>query len=157
MFGLCCFIPLPNAYYLVFTYAPIFALGISLVDFYKNRNWLDSLLPIFLLALIEVKFGILIFILLFISCSAIFYLNNDIKPLVFLGNISYSLYLTHSLVLIVFLGVGKRLNVNFEHFQLFWLFVEILLALLFAYCFYLVIEKPSISLSKRIFYKKPKD
>jgi peptidoglycan/LPS O-acetylase OafA/YrhL len=103
------------------------------------------------------QFGVSIFMLLLLSCIAIFYFNFESKLLAFLGDISYSLYLTHPLIFIIFCGIAKRLGADFNHYQLFWLFVEVSIALFFAYCFYLIIEKPSINLSKRIFYKRVKD
>ncbi|HEY4326396.1 MAG TPA: acyltransferase [Mucilaginibacter sp.] len=157
LFSLSSLIPFSNSYYLVFTYAPIFALGISLVTLYQKRSWLNTALPIFLLSMIAFKFGASIFILLLFSCIAIFYFNLVIKPLSFLGDISYSLYLTHPLTFIVFTGTAKRLHFDLNSYLLFWLFIELSLAILFAYIFYLLIEKPSLRLSKHIFYKKTKD
>jgi peptidoglycan/LPS O-acetylase OafA/YrhL len=92
--------------------------------------------------------------LLIFTSLAIPFFKVVIKPLKLLGDISYSLYLTHPLVLIVFLGVAKRLSFETIRNQLLALFVEITVATLFAYLFYCVIEKPSSDLSKRFFYNK---
>jgi peptidoglycan/LPS O-acetylase OafA/YrhL len=154
IFSLTCFIPFDNAYYLVLTYAPIFALGISLFVFYSDRKWMNLILPIILLGLIEYRFGLGVAYLLLFSSLMLFLLNALIKPLIFLGNISYSLYLTHGLCLIVFLGLAKKININLGQNQLWWLFVEVLIAMLIAFLFYLLIERPSMILSKHIFYKK---
>jgi len=156
LFSLSSLIPFSNSYYLVLNYAAIFALGISLVTLYKNRNWQNIMLPVFFLILIAFKFGIPIFILLLLCSIAVFYFTLIIKPLAFLGDISYSLYLTHTLTLIVFSGISKRLHIDLSHYKLFWLIIEVLVAALFAYIFYLLIEKPSLRLSKHIFYKKTK-
>jgi exopolysaccharide production protein ExoZ len=157
LFGLTCFIPFSIGYYLVFNYAPIFALGISLVGFYRNRNWLNIILPILLLCLIAYKFGITIFILLTICSIAILSIKIFIRSLSFLGNISYSLYLIHGLVLIVFLGVVKRFHADLNQNQLLWLFIEVSIAIISGYLFYLLIERPSLRLSKWIFYKTPSE
>lgn len=154
IFSLTCFIPIPNAFYLVFTYAPIFALGIALVSFYQNKKWVNIILPLFFLGIIVYQFGLAIFILLVISSLVMLFFKLLIKPLVFLGNISYSLYLTHYPTLLVLQGLLKRLHVDSNNNQLICLFVEVLAACFVAYLFYLLIEKPSIRLSKRIFYRK---
>ena len=156
LFSLTSLIPLPNSYYLVFNYAAIFSLGISLVTLYLNRNWQNIILPVFFLALTAFKFGIPIFILLLLSSLAVFYFTLIMKPLAFLGDISYSLYLTHPLTFIVFTGTAKRLHIDLIHYRLFWIIVEVSVASLSAYIFYLLIEKPSLRLSKHIFYKKTK-
>ncbi len=154
LFSLTCLIPFSNSYYLVLNYAPIFATGISLVNYYKNRTLSNTILPLLLLGLVEYKFGLPIFILLIFTSVAIPFFKVVIKPLKLLGDISYSLYLTHPLVLIVFLGLAKRHGFETVDNQLLALFVEITVAILFAYLFYRIIEKPSSDLSKRFFYKK---
>ncbi len=154
LFSLTCLIPFSNSYYLVFNYAPIFATGISLVNYYQKRNLSNIILPLLLLGLVEYKFGLPIFILLIFTSMAIPFFKVVIKPLKLLGDISYSLYLTHPLVLIVFLGLAKRLGVETANNQLLALFTEITMAILFAYLFYRIIEKPSSDLSKRFFYNK---
>lgn len=156
LFSLTSLIPFSNSYFLVFNYAAIFSLGISLVTLYQNKCWQNLLLPIFLLMLITFKFSSSIFILLLLSSFAIFYFNLIIKPLAFLGDISYSLYLTHALTFIVFTGSAKRLHIDLSHYKFFWLIVEVSVAILISYIFYLLIEKPSLRLSKHIFYKKTK-
>jgi exopolysaccharide production protein ExoZ len=156
IFSLSSLIHFSNSYYLVFNYAAIFSLGISLVTLYKNSSWKNIMLPLLFLILIALKFGMAIFILLLLSSFAIFYFNLIIKPLSFLGDISYSLYLIHPLTFIVFIGTAKRLHFDLNHYKLFWLTVEVLVAILSSYFFYLIIEKPSLRLSKHIFYKKTK-
>jgi exopolysaccharide production protein ExoZ len=149
-----CLIPFSNSYYIVFSYAPLFALGISLVTFYQKRNRINIIMPIFFLIVIAVKFGVPVFILLLFTCIVILYFKLAIKPLAFLGEISYSLYLTHGITFIVFSGLLKRLSITLNPWMR--LFIEIPVAIAFAYIFYLLIEKPSQHLSKRVFYKKPK-
>jgi exopolysaccharide production protein ExoZ len=154
LFSLTSFIPFPNNNILVFHYAPIFALGISLLSFYFKKKLYNAVLPLLLLILIGYKFGASIFFLLMTTCLIILTFKVVLRPLEILGDISYSLYLTHPLVFIVFLGVVKRFHVDIDNNQFLLLLVGVLTAVLFAYLFFVGIEKPSIRLSKRIFYNK---
>jgi len=153
LFSLTTLIPFSNSYYLIFNYAPIFATGISLINFYKKRNWSNSMLPFFLLVLVGYKFGLITLILLVASSCVLLYFTTFIKPFFFLGAISYSLYLTHDLVLVVTGGILKRLQVDTNQNSLFWLLFEVLSAILVAYVFYILVEKRSLKWSKRIFYR----
>lgn len=154
LFGLSSFIRWPDAYYLVFNYGTIFALGISLVTFYQNKSWLNGIIPLLLLALIWRKFGIPIFVLITISSLVVVYYNSTIRLLDFLGNISYSLYLTHTLALVVFLALMNKFHFNMVDTPAVWLGLEVLSAIAVAYVFYLLVERPSQQLSKKLFYKK---
>lgn len=153
LFTLSCLIRFPTIY-VVFTYAPIFGLGISLVNYYLEPKWFNLILPFFCLAFVEIKFGIPIFILVLLTSLTILYLKKNIPLLGFLGDISYSLYLIHTLVLLLVSGLNKKLGVDMEHNQLLWLFLQVIFAIVFSYFYYLLIEKPSVNFSKKIFYKK---
>lgn len=155
LFTATCFINFSNGYYIVFTYAPFFALGISLVSLYQQpKDWVKSILPSLLLVLIAYKFGFAVFLLLSACSIAIILLRLYNRVLFYLGQISYSLYLTHSLMYIVVVGFLKKSNADLQQNQLGWLAIEVLMAIGFAHLFYRLIEKPSLSLSKKIFYKK---
>jgi peptidoglycan/LPS O-acetylase OafA/YrhL len=154
VFSFTCFFQFSNSYYLVITYAPIFALGISLVTFYSDRNPRNLILPAIIFLLIAFKFGWLICSLLLVSSLIILYFDVIIRPLLLLGDISYSLYLTHGLTFILFVGFGKRLNFEFHHCKLVWLIIEVIIAIAIAYVFYILIEKPSLQFSKRVSYNK---
>lgn len=143
-------------YYLVSTYAPIFCLGISLVDVVNDRKINNLILPAVFAGMVAYQFGAGIFFLLMLSCIIIVFVNTFNKPLFLLGEISYSLYLIHPLVFIVVAGVLKKLNFNLADHQLWWLLLEAIIAVLLTRLFYLAIERPSLWLSKRIFYKKSK-
>ncbi|MEZ2338927.1 acyltransferase family protein [Mucilaginibacter sp. RCC_168] len=70
----------------------------------------------------------------------------------FFSKISFSLYLTHDIVgsrLVVFMGTKLPKNVLFKGLEFL---TGIVVSILFAYLFYLVIEKPFFKLSKRISY-----
>jgi exopolysaccharide production protein ExoZ len=154
LFCLSSFITLPHAQFLVFTYSSIFATGISLVNLYQNRSWLNAILPILFLILVGYKFGLPIFILLGATCGVILFFKPSIKPLIFLGNISYSLYLTHALISEVLLRrVEIKYQLRVSSYSLFYLLFEIFIAVIISYFFYKVIEQPSLALSKRFIYK----
>jgi len=59
-----------------------------------------------------------------------------------MGKFSYSLYLCHPLLYVI---IGLFINLNPATYPLF-----ILLTILFSYCFYLVIEKPSHIIARKI-------
>lgn len=150
LFSLTCLLPISSS--VLFYYSPIFAVGISLIDFYKNRTWQNSILPLLLLILVLCKFGLADFILLAFTSLMIISFRITIRPLKILGDISYSLYLIHPLVLIVFIGVAKKLSFNLNQNQVEWLFIEILTAIATSFLFYILIEIPSTNLSKKIKY-----
>jgi exopolysaccharide production protein ExoZ len=150
LFSLSCLIPLTNSYYVVFTYAPMFAVGIALVGFYKERTWKKAVLPAIIFLLILYKFGFFMFALLLLSSFLLLYFKLSIKVFSFLGDISYSLYLIHTLVLIVLLGCLKKLNVNTSGYQIPVLIFEVATSILIAYIFYILVEHPATKLSKRI-------
>jgi exopolysaccharide production protein ExoZ len=150
------FINWPNGYYVVFTYSPIFATGMALLMFKLDKNRFNASLTLLFLIITAINLGWPIAMLLLFSCLGILYFNVNLPLLTFLGNVSYSLYLTHSLTYIVLTGIAKRLNLNMTENQLLWLAVEVLIAIFVAYGFYLLIEKPSLRLSKRFFYRKSK-
>ncbi|MDB5088610.1 MAG: Acyltransferase family protein [Mucilaginibacter sp.] len=152
LFSATSLIPFANSYSTVFHYAPIFSSGISMAGIYHKKHWINNVIPVFFLCLIYYEFGIGIFALLSISALVVIYANDLFKPLFALGEISYSLYLTHSLVNVVILGCLKRINVDIQGNQLIWLIVQVTLAIIFSTVFYYLIERPSLRISKRIFY-----
>jgi peptidoglycan/LPS O-acetylase OafA/YrhL len=154
LFSLTFLIPLPNGYNFVFNYAPIFAFGISLVNVYENKTRFNIVFSVLMSILIGYKFGLPIFGLIIASSLCIFFLKINIKPLIFLGDISYSLYLIHVMTLVVFNGIAKKLNFDIGHYELLWIILKVSIAIISAYILYIIIEKPSLSLSKRVFYHR---
>ena len=78
----------------------------------------------------------------------------ELRPIIFLGAVSYSLYLTHIVflaILGIFLGLApvRRIITLSTDPLLFRIFVVIPLAIIFAYLFYLVFEKPFLSTKKK--------
>lgn len=153
IFSLTFLLRLPNSYFLLFTYAPVFALGISLISYYQHKKITNLILPFIFICLIEYRFGSEICLLLVAVSSIVLLVKLNLTLLEKLGDISYSLYLTHPLVLIVLTGVEKRVLKDPDAYELYKLVLEVVFAVITAYIFYILVERPSIKLSKRIFYK----
>jgi peptidoglycan/LPS O-acetylase OafA/YrhL len=78
----------------------------------------------------------------FIVLAAVFLKQNSNKILIFLGNASYSIYLTHFLILGIFFKLAKFLIPNFDPTILF--LFSIIICLLIGSALYLIIEKKII-------------
>ena len=137
---------------LIFNHCAVFAFGISFMIFYKKKTWRNSILSLLLLCLIAFSVRILEAILLIAPAIFILLPDKKIKPLAFLGNISYSLYLTHSFVGEICNGIFKRIAIS--QYQLLCFGIELIAAMFFAWLFYVLIEKPSIELSKKFIYQR---
>ena len=70
------------------------------------------------------------------------------KPLVFLGTISYSLYLTHMLAMLKVYPVMQMMHLSNLNELIFRFFICIPWTVLFAYFFFLAIERPSLNRKK---------
>ena len=75
----------------------------------------------------------------FIVLAAVFLKQNSNKILIFLGNASYSIYLTHFLILGIFFKLAKFLIPNFDPTIL--VLFSIIICLLIGSALYLIIEK----------------
>lgn len=137
--------------YIIFNYAPIFALGMAQMQYANTKQNSYLILMAINLFVIYYKFDALITIILIVSGLIIYYYNHSLKAFAFLGNISYSLYLIHPLILIYILGIGKRLS-NFDESELLYLFVKLIIVIVAASIFYALVEKKSIRLAKRFKY-----
>lgn len=153
LFSSTIFLSLPKSYYLLTSYAPIFALGMALLLYNNSKLKVYLLVALICALLIWLKIGLLSLILVIIAGLLINFSNIKLKPLVFLGDISYSLYIIHPLVLIYLLGTFKKLNIQFYD-DLIKLIVNIAVAIAAAYVLFKIVEKPSISFSKKISYPK---
>jgi len=138
---------------LIFNYSAIFAFGISFMIFYSKRNKRNVILPVSFICLIAYCDGVVIAFVLLVACVIVMFVTNRrIKLLYFLGDISYSLYLIHSFVGEICNGVFKRLAIS--QYQLVCFNIELIVALLFAWLLYLLVEKPAIGLSKKFIYQR---
>ncbi len=140
---------------LVFKYLPLFAMGI--VVFQLRTGLVQSLEGVILLSL---SAGVLTFTLgwmittvgLFTALVILLYSGARVRGLVFLGAISYSLYLVH-------IPIGGRvvnLVSRFTDSELGMLFTSLLatvVSIIAAYLLYRLVERPSINWSKRVHYR----
>jgi peptidoglycan/LPS O-acetylase OafA/YrhL len=67
----------------------------------------------------------------------------------FLGRLSYSLYLIHTVVGLYATVLVHKLFPGASRFALPWFFMEVAISIVAAYVFYRVIEEPSVRLSRR--------
>lgn len=131
----------------------IFSIGI-VCAFYK-KEYIDKILFLVLVVIIGVVIYIhhsyVITILSVGATLGIAFLNRfgNFKILIFFGNISYSLYLLHVPVGGRIINLSKRLPLdNFGKSLV--IFVALLVSIFAAWLFYIVIEKPSHRLSRKI-------
>ncbi|WP_316804879.1 acyltransferase [Pedobacter nototheniae] len=151
LFALSTFANFQNSYYLVTNYAPIFALGMAQMQYTKTKQSTYLIVMLVCLFIVYYKFDVLITLTLIAAGLIIQYCNRSFKPLVFLGKISYSLYLIHPLILIYLLGIGKKLFDIKKH-ELLFLFSELTIVIIAAYVFYILIENKTRNLAKKLKY-----
>ncbi len=141
--------------HVIFYHAPVFAMGIALFLYHikKIKGWV--LVVIIAAAMVDTRFEISpeVAVACSITAYAIVAIRFHNRWTDFLGNTSYSLYLTHGLTGGQFLFFTARYAHNFWT-QTALLFAAILISVFFAWLFYLCIEKPSIRWSQRIKYKQ---
>ncbi len=89
-----------------------------------------------------------------LSISFIHFVKHPMKPLIFLGTISYSLYLVHTP-----LGTDSLIQflqnyITSDSGRVWLMFLSLPVIIGIAWVFYWLIEKKSLSLSRRISYKQ---
>ncbi|MFM1931072.1 MAG: hypothetical protein RL226_375 [Bacteroidota bacterium] len=134
---------------LLFHYAPIFVQGITLLMMKKERISVRSAWILIVAAAIGTGFNNGLEIAIFSFLTVLVIAFTDISVGRRLGEISYSLYLTHG-----FVG-GNLLLLLFHHattpfLKFAIILIAIMASLIFAYFFWRMIEKPSQGWSKRI-------
>lgn len=150
--------------FFILEYAPLFVAGINFYILKKNRGNLFNHLTIGYSLLIESKWlyahperglsAVLIIICVYLLFYLFLYdrlsfLNH--RVLVFLGGISYSLYLIHN---VIGFSIIYRVR-TFTDIQLLYLIVPFIISILLATLMTKFIEKPSISFIRN-YYKKLK-
>jgi len=139
----------------VTNYLLMFLSGILFFLFRVNKiNLMVYLsLAIVLIVLSYFKTGLEGLVCPIISICFIQFANKPFKPLIFLGMISYSLYLIHT-------PFGTDGLINFlqnyitgDTERILLMFAALPLIILAAWLFYLVIERPSLGFAKKIKYK----
>lgn len=137
-------------------WTPVFMLGIAYVGYVTHKYSVVEfvVLQLIALALIFYFFGVII-LLVCVATLAIIHFFTNIKSNVtlFLGGISYSLYLLHGITGgFVINYLSHKYTSTVQQFMVITL--GSIVALGCSYLFYLVIEKPSQVLSKRILIHK---
>lgn len=139
----------------VTNYLLMFLSGIIFYLFKTKQINLFTYLPIaiIVLALSYFKTGMEGIICPFISVCFIQFANKPFKPLIFLGMISYSLYLIHTPF-----GTDGLINfiqnyITSDTGRILLMFAALPVIILCAWLFYIVIEKPSLNMAKKIRYK----
>jgi peptidoglycan/LPS O-acetylase OafA/YrhL len=137
---------------LVFHYLPSFLIGISFCLFsenYLNKYYL--LITTSILILFEIIFGqgALYAIVIFFTPFLIFWKPiGDNKIIIFLGKISYSLYLIHIPIGMRIINLGARFSHDNFMLQLLILLSALFTSIIISFLFYNLIEKPSILYAK---------
>jgi len=138
----------------LFKYLPFFCLGITIFKYYRSlmcfREFLASIVCLFTFILLRFDYHYL-----FASAIplVIFYeddINN--KLLLFLGKISYSIYLLHIPIGMRIINLSDSLISNY-HLKELIVFINLLFIIGISFLFYKFVEKPAVILSKKIIYK----
>ena len=141
--------------FLVFNYLLLFIPGYLFYLFYIQKLTLDFFILFLLLTAILnwVKFDFYVAICPLISISFIYFVKKPKRILMFLGKISFSIYLLHT-------PIGTDRIINFcQNFivdgvgRTFLMFATIPLLILISWIFYKYIEAPAINFSKKIIFK----
>jgi peptidoglycan/LPS O-acetylase OafA/YrhL len=136
--------------YLVFYYGCHFVAGMLLFNHHigkisSKELWISLILTA---ALTFWSFDIYHFTAVVSSVLFIYFLDYMIPPLVFLGKISYSFYLIH--IQIGWVALDALIRSFPEANVLSLLVISVFIALAGSYLFYLIIEKPSHNLARKI-------
>lgn len=150
--GIGIFYPNANLIFSSFTY---FTLGIILFRYLVgiDGKWTFVISTFIVLSYVFYEGSYPFLITCLICYPFVLWYKSDYKVLAFFGMISYSLYLLHCPI------GGKFINLamNFSHSEFgkyIILIFSLIISILVSYIYYLLIEKPSQKLAKKISYKK---
>ena len=132
-----------------FDYSLLFTTGILAFKIYTNSSYQYYLLLLINFIIIYFVFPLPIFLATLFPIPFILKINIESKIFLFLGNISYSFYLLHSAFGSRILNLSMRFIEDDLH-RSFLVILTILICIGISYIYYLLIEKPSIRLSKKI-------
>lgn len=138
----------------IFHYFPLFALGM-LLSLYLSSKITFNLYVVGFLFTIIVGFSFLdINWILSVSLASLFclFFNFKNKIIDFYAKISFSLYLTQGNTAVLFLTTAPFSSESSIWLKLFYCVLAFIIATLGAWLFYLIIEKPSIKLLKKIMH-----
>lgn len=150
-------IQIPKSDLFIFEYQGLFSLGI-IAWAYKQKQLNTYLCHIFVVIqfiLIIEQIHIPAAISGIISYLLIVGVEYRIEKIKWLGKISYSLYLTHPLILVTLGGIIRRIPDTIILKTIIFL-ILLILSILFAHIFWKYIEVPSQNLSKKWFPNKVK-
>ncbi len=137
----------------IISFIPFFLMGTAL--FLKRARKLTTIefgLMIVLDAAVCLQhFGINILAVCILSLLSIQFIKRVPKIFLWLGTISYSLYLTHSLVIARFMVLSGK--VTKDKFSEFRIMLCIMACIAAGYIYYLLFEKRFVNLSKRVSQK----
>ena len=137
-------------------YLPVFLLGISLCLYKVNIIKWQELALLTVASLFEILYyhDIGTFIFASVAYLAIlFFAGFKNKILTFLGDISYSIYLFHSITGVLILNYCAHLSLS-PFYKLLLIIAAVGVTILSSYIVYRIVELPSKRLSSRIKYKK---
>jgi peptidoglycan/LPS O-acetylase OafA/YrhL len=141
--------------HIIFYHAPVFAMGIALFLYHIKKINGAALVIIMACCMIETRYELSpeIAVASSITAFAIACMNWHNRVSDFIGNVSYSLYLTHGLTGGTFLYLTARYAESFVA-KTTLLILALLISIGCSWLFYKVIEDPSIRWSQRIKYKR---
>jgi peptidoglycan/LPS O-acetylase OafA/YrhL len=139
-----------------FYWAPVFLLGINLALFKKKKIVATELgtIAALMIALVYYKLGLVICLFALVPFLVIFF-DPYIKLMIlqFLGRISYSLYLLHTLVAIAIINLGIRLGSSI-YLRISFGLLAILCTISASYLLYRFVERPCQAIATSIKYRK---
>lgn len=147
-----------NNMQLIFQHIAIFGIGI-ITYFYLFKKRVNTIVYILFCLAFLLQIYLYVEVATFWATLATIFVMHYWKfrhsLIDFLSNISFSLYLTHTIVGGKVINMGLRyVNTATERYLLFLL--ALLTSILFAWFFYRIIEKPFIAAGKKISYKYSK-
>lgn len=158
LFAFCVFSILPFVLpydALISNYLLMFLAGILLFEYYEGKisptNY--NLLLSIILGLCFLKHGLNATFCPLIAIVFVLYIKKSFKILLFLGKISYSLYLIHT-------PIGTDGFINFiqnyvtdDTYRIVLMFVSFPIIIFCAWLFYKLVEEPSLKYSKKILFR----
>ena len=134
----------------IFYFLPFFLMGVSLFLWKTGKISVPELFILLALdgAVCVQNYGVFIFFICVLCLISIQFIKSVPKPFLFLGTISYSLYLTHSLVVTRFMALYAK--VTSSTFTELRVFLCIVACLVVGYIYCVLFELPFMKLSKRV-------
>ncbi len=154
LFGILSYFLILHYNWFIFQYGFLFLAGIIVFLYHIKNISAKVFIPLLalLLILVYIKNGLDVSIVVAFAACTILFLKKEWKLTWFLGNTSFSLYLTHITAAGTFIIYAKSIIPN----EILLRFASIGFALIYATLFYYLIERPAFKLSKKIrYYRKP--